>query len=234
MFVALLGALLIGTPSDTTKPVKFTTDLGLVSTSGNTNLTTLNVAEHLGFVSHGWEADQRFSVIYGKSDGEVTTSLWVGSLRGERDVSEHVGIFILGGYERNTFAGIRARYAPQVGVNLKLLAGERDKLRAELGAGYTWQWAVPPGDDREFAGGRGALFYEHLLGEKTRFTQMIEFLPDFKTSEDLRINSETAIAAPITAGIALRAGYIVRYDGLPEAGRKGTDRILTTGVQLSF
>lgn len=234
MLHPLLALLVVAAPADTTKPIKFVADLGVVSTSGNTEVTTFNVAEKLDVLAHGWKFGQTFSVIYGRTDDSTTSSLWVAGVRGDRDLSPRVSLFVMGNFDRNRFAGIRARWSPQLGVAAKLVDGERDKLRLEVGGGYTWQYAVAPGVDQEFAGGRGALFYDRALGPKAKFAQMLEFLPNLKTGKDLRINSETSVTAPITAGIAMRAGYVVRYDGLPEAGFRKTDRILTTGVQLAF
>ena len=234
MISLLLASLIAATPADTVKPVKFTTDAGLVSTSGNTDITTVSVAEHLEVRTGAWRFDQLFSVIYGETDGDATTSLWTGALRAGRDLSSRVSLFVLGTYDRNTFAGIESRITPQLGVNAKVVDQELNKLQLELGVGYTWQQSVPPGVDEEFSGGRGAVFYQHNFGPKAKFTQLLAFLPNFKTSADLRINSETALTAPITAGIAMRVGYSIRYDGLPEPGFKDTDRTLTTGVQLTF
>ena len=48
------------------------------------------------------------------------------------------------------------------------------------------------------------------------------------------MNSETAITAPISRQIALKAAYVVRFDNQPEPGFLDTDRIFTTGVQIVF
>ncbi len=234
MISLLLASLIAATPADTVKPVKFTTDAGLVSTSGNTDITTISVAEHLEVRNGAWRFDQLFSVISGSTDGEATTSLWSGALRAGRDLSSRISLFALGTYDRNTFAGIESRISPQLGVNVKLVDNDVNKLQAELGASYTWQQSVPPGVDEDFAGGRGAVLYQHNFGPKAKFTQLLAFLPNFQNSADLRINSETALTAPITAGIAMRVGYSIRYDGLPEPGFEDTDRTLTTGIQLTF
>lgn len=230
----LLPLLLTLTVADTGKTIKFTGDAGFVNTTGNTEISTINVGDKLEFSAGGWGVVQTFAVIYGRSEGETTTSLWRGALRGDRAISARVGAYVLGEFDRNTFAGIRGRYAPSIGLTALLLESPKDKLRAEAGAGYVWQRGVAPAPDQEFSAGRGALLYERLLGAKSKVTQALEFLPNFKAGDDLRINSETAITAPIVTGVAMKASYVIRYDGLPEPGFKTTDRILTTGVQVTF
>ena len=131
----------------------------------------------------------------------MNTSLWLASLRGARELSSKVSLFVVTEFDRNTFAGISSRYAPQLGIAAKLVDAEKDKLRAEIGGGYTWQNAVAVGESAEFAAGRGALLYARQLGPKASFGQTLEFLPNFKTSDDLRINSETALTAPLASGV---------------------------------
>lgn len=229
--LTLLAVLALGVPADT---VTLTGDIGFVSTSGNTELTTINIGDKLEFRSDAWAVAQKFSVIYGTTEGETSTSLWRGSLRGDRSLSSRVAFFLLSEFDRNTFAGIGSRYGQSAGVAAKVIAGTRDKLDAELGAGYVWQNAVGGGVDQEFSAGRAALMYRRALSAKATFGQSIEFLPNFKQGDDLRINAETSLTAPISTGIAMKAGYVIRYDGLPEPGFKKTDRILTTGLQVTF
>ncbi|HET9066187.1 MAG TPA: DUF481 domain-containing protein [Gemmatimonadales bacterium] len=229
--LTLLAALAIGVPADT---VTFTGDVGFVNTSGNTELTTINVGNKLGMTAGGWSVAQTFGLIYGTSQGETTTSLWRGALRGDRSLAARVGVYVLSEFDRNTFAGIGSRYAESAGLAAKLMVADRDKLDAEVGVGYVWQNASGDGADQEFSAGRAALIYTHALGEKAMVGQTLEFLPNLKTSDDLRINAETALTAPISAGISMKAGYVIRYDGLPEPGFRKTDRILTTGLQVTF
>ena len=70
---------------------------------------------------------------------------------------------------------------------------------------------------------------------KTAFAQeALEVLPDLQHSQNLRINSETDLVAPLSTAISLKVGYVIRFDNLPPAGFKKTDRILTTGIQIAL
>ena len=59
-------------------------------------------------------------------------------------------------------------------------------------------------------------------------------LPDLKTSENLRVNTETGLVAPISSHIGLKISYVIRFDSLPEPGFRKTDRLLTSGVQITY
>ena len=227
----LLAATLAAAPVDT---VTFTGDAGLVSTAGNTDLTTINVGTKVGLTAGAWGVGQSFGLIYGTKDGETSTSLWRATLRGDRGLSSRVGLYLLSEFDRNTFAGLKSRFAQSAGLAAKLVATERTTLTGEAGAGYVWQRGTDAAADEEFAVGRAALSLAQKLGEKATLTQSVELLPNFQESEDLRVNAETAITAPIAAGISMKAAYLIRHDGLPQPGFVKTDRILTTGVQVTF
>jgi putative salt-induced outer membrane protein YdiY len=231
---SLLPILAILATADTGSTVKFTGDAGFVNTTGNTEVTTINLGNKLEFATNGWGVTQTFGLIYGRLDGETNTSLWRAGLRGDRAITARVGLFVRSEFDRNTFAGIRSRFNQSAGLSAQLIDTERTKLRGELGGGYVWQRGVPPALDQDFAAGRAALAFDRFLGEKSRFSQTVEVLPNFKNGDDLRINTQTSLVAPITSGIAMKASYEIRYDGLPEPGFKETDRIFTTGVQVTF
>jgi putative salt-induced outer membrane protein len=234
VILPLLAALIVFAPADTGRAVKFTANAGFVNTTGNTEITSMNFGNTLEAITKGWKFTQTGGVVYGKSDGELNTALWIASVRGSRDLSEDVSLFVVTEFDRNTFSGISSRYAPQLGLSMRLLDGPTDQLRGELSGGYTWQNAVAVGQSAEYAAGRGAVIYKRQLGPKASVAQALEFLPNFKTGEDLRVNSETAVTAPLASGVAMKVSYVVRYDGLPEPTFRTTDRILTTGIQLAF
>ena len=222
------------TVPDTVKHVFFTGDAALVSATGNSDLKSLNLGDKLVFTRAGWKFTQTFSLTYARSQDSVTANILRGSVRADRSVSARVGLFLLTDLERNTFAGIRSRVAPSFGLTALAVATTRDTLRFEVGGGFTFQSAVPPDTNRRFPAGRLGAVFHHQLSGKSAFDQVLEYLPNFSVGRDERINSETSITAPITTGIALKASYVIHYEGLPEPGFKTTDRILTTGVQVTF
>lgn len=229
----LLTLLAVFAMADTTKTA-FTADAGFVNTAGNTELTTINLGNKFTVASAAWGFVQTFSSVVGRTDGETSTSLWRGSLRGDRSLSPRVSLYVLSEFDRNRFAGISSRYGESAGLALALLRAERTSFDLETGAGYVWQNAVSVGESAQFAAGRVAGIFKQKIGPKAEFSQLLELLPNFKVSDDLRINAESAFTAPIAAGISMKAGYLVRHDGLPEPGFEKTDRIFTTGLQVAF
>ena len=79
-----------------------------------------------------------------------------------------------------------------------------------------------------------------MFRENASVSQGIEYLPNLDESADYRINSETTVVAPLSSHVAMKASYQVRFDNLPSLNAAGTaplrksDRILSTGIQLTF
>ena len=85
-----------------------------------------------------------------------------------------------------------------------------------------------------FLAGRAAELYRYTIKTDTYFEERVEFLPNFETSEDYRVNAEANLVAPLSRRLALKLGYVVRFDNLPEPEVKKTDRFFTSGLQVSF
>ncbi len=216
-------------------PVQFTGDLGFVNTAGNSEVTTLNVGERLTYRTAGWVLGEFFNVIYGKTDGTESTSLWKAGARVDRELSQRLAVYGFVGWERNKFAGISRRFEEGVGLAYKVLTGPKSVLDFEAGVSLNQQRSTLAGiPEDKFAAGRAAGLFRYNLSESAFLTQLVEFLPNLEESDDYRVNSETALVASLSKSIALKLGYVVRFDNLPEPGFKETDRIFTSGIQVNF
>lgn len=215
------------------RPWTLETDFGFVNTAGNTATTTLNAGQRASYGTGGWTLSQSFAAVYGKTEGTTSAENYQARLRGDRALSPRIGVYVLGGWDRNEFAGISRRFEEGTGLTFKAIALKRTSLLIEAGVAANQQRSTLD-QDQNFASGRGALLLKQFLGEKAYFTQMAEILPNFKESDDLRVNSETALVAPLSSRVAFKAGYVIRYDKAPEPGFETTDRYLTSGLQIVF
>lgn len=239
--IALLPLLLAAASSDTSgaRPApplfKFAGDVGYVSTAGNSSVRTLNLGNRLSMKTGDVTLSQSFNVINGRSKGVEVTSLWRAGLRGDVAVEPTIGVYASIAFERNVFAGLRSRVANTLGLTAHLVKTPRDRFSVEGGMSLTSQRGVAgKGRDLDFLGGRAATAFAHQLSSKASISQSVELLPNFRQSEDLRINTESLLTAPVSRHVSLRLSYIIRYDGLPEPGFLATDRLFTSGVQVSL
>lgn len=237
--IALLPLLLTLTQADTTRVapvITFTGDVGYVAMTGNQSVETLNVGNKLTVKFVDVTLAQTFLRVYGESEGETTTSLTRASLRVDKGL--RTSLFTAYGlltFERNTFAGLASRITGSSGLTATLLRRGANKVMVEGGLSLNTQRGTgPKGKDSDFLGGRAASTYTHQFTKNAAFVQMVELLPNFRESEDLRINTESAVTAPITSRIGLKLSYVIRYDGLPQKGFLRTDRLFTSGVQVTL
>lgn len=227
------GASAAPSAAQAPRPVQLTLDLGFVNASGNSDVTTLNVGQKLGWTRGAWVFTQTAKVIYGETDGAATAETYEAGLRGAYTIKGRLSAFGLLTYARDPFAGIASRYAQGVGLSLRAVRSTRDSLTVE-GSVSANQERSTADVDKAFAATRAAVAYKRLLGAAAFFTQTLEWLANLQDADDQRLNSETALTAPLSRQVALKAAYVVRYDHQPEPGFQDTDRILTTGVQIVF
>jgi putative salt-induced outer membrane protein YdiY len=220
--------------ADTTHTFSGSGDIGLVNAAGNTDVTTLNVGEALTYAPvKVLRLAQSIAIVYGRTNGVESASLWHGSLRGDRDLGNRWGTYALLEFDRNTFASIDRRFQEGIGALYHPIRSPTDTLGAELGVGLVEQRSTGDSSVTQPIG-RIAGSYRHSFAPKAYGEELLEILPDLQQGRELRINSATNVVAPLFRNVALKASYVVNFDNAPQPGRRKADRFLTTGVQLSF
>ena len=210
-----------------------TVDLGFVSASGNANFTSLNVGEKLTHKLGRIALSENAKILYGRTNGATTTESYDLGARAQYPLTTRVGIYALVGFQRDPFAGLASRWLGGPGVAVGLVQTARDTLAIESGVTSTRERSTAA-VTRSFGAARSAASFKHLFAAKSSLSELVEWVANLKTSDDQRINSETALTAPLSRQVGLRVSYLVRFDNQPEPGFKKTDRILTTGVQIAF
>jgi putative salt-induced outer membrane protein len=226
-------AVTVGAAPAEKPATSFTTDFGYVATSGNTNVSTVNIAERVVHSRGYWRFEQILGVIYGEADGAENANLLRAGLGAEYAMRPWVGVATGAAFDRNRFAGIARRTEEYLGLVFRVRHTAQDTLRLETGASLTQQLGVD-GVQNNFPAGRAAAWYKRTFGASAFFLQTLEFIPNIDVTDDYRLNSESALVAPLSKRLSLKLGYLVRYDNLPEVGFETTDRIFTSGLQLSF
>jgi len=235
--LAPLALLLAVTALPAQEPVpvvtKLTADFGYVQAAGNSQVTTTSVGQKLTQSRGRLGLEQTFNFVYGEQQGTVNTNFLRAGLRGDYKLGGVFSAFATVAYDRNTFAGIERRFEENLGIAWRAIGAPKDTLRIEAGGSVTQQKSTT-GVINDFPAGRAALAYRHLFSASSYFLQAVEGIPNFKDTEDWRVNTESSLVAPISARIGVKVSYVVRFDNLPEPGFQKTDRIFTTGVQITF
>lgn len=229
-FLSLVAAAVIA-PAAAAQTV--TADFGLVSASGNTQLSTINIGDKITKKVRSWTLAQQGAYIYGKTNGVSSANLLKASLRGDHTFIGKVGLFVGSAYERNRFAGF-TRHTDQIaGLTAEVLSMPRDTLKLDGGGVYTNESRVD-GTSKAYPAARAGMAYKHSFGGTSAFLQMAEYVPNLEENEQYRITSESIVTARMTTHLGLKLSYLVRYDSRPATGFGKSDRILTTGLQVTY
>lgn len=218
---------------DKPKPREFVADVGFVNTTGNSRVTTLNAGEKLILRRGKFEHKEQAGSVYGAQDGKQTSNLLFANWRTDYSLTKRLAVFGYVGYDRNTFSGIARRFEEAAGLAYKLLDTERDQWSVELGLAMNQQLSTTD-STTNFASVRSGSLYKHFFTKTAYFSEGLEFLPNLQTTDDYRINSESALVAPLSSHIAMKLAYVIRFDNVPEAKHVKTDRILTSGLQFNW
>jgi len=205
-----------------------------VSTHGNSNVRTLNVAEQAGFNPGSWRFGETFSIVSGYTNDSETVSTLKAGLRADYAVGSRFRLFALGSYTRDRFAGVASRFEEAGGLAYGLLAGPTHVLDFEAGAGRTQQTSTAS-VYQQFWVARLATHYKLNFTTRAFFLQKAEVLSDLQNLKNLLVNTETSVVAPVLSNVGLKLGYVVRFANVPPTPAvKKTDTVLSSGLQLLF
>jgi hypothetical protein len=211
-----------------------TAHAGFIRATGNTSVQTLNLGDRVIARHAALAFTQPFAVVHGRSHGATVTVHWRGMPRADLTLYQDIGLDASVSFERNTFAGLAERVGAGTGLGGQLVKTKADKLVVEGGVSLIPQRrVVASAQDAGFVGGRVATAYVHQLGPRASIAQ-IELPPNLRDRSDLRVNTETDLLVPFPRRAAVKRSYVIHYDGLPEPGYFSTDRLFTSGIQVTL
>lgn len=212
---------------------KITADIGYVAVSGNTQVTTFNIGEKLTQARGRLSLEQSVALVYSQQADSVITNYLRANGRADFKIDRLLALFAGVTFDRNRFAGIERRFEEQLGITARILGTASDTVRIEGGGTFTQQIGTD-GLQQNFPSARGALSWRHSFTEAAYFQQNVEYIPNMKETVDWRVNTESAIVAPLSARMSLKISHVIRYDNLPQPGFMDTDRLFTSGLQITF
>jgi putative salt-induced outer membrane protein YdiY len=212
------------------------TELSFVATGGNASASTLGLK---GTVT-GTSGPHAFKLEVGGIRGETsvtartatgtTTSFTVAETttsqlsaesyfargRYDRELDGAFG-FAGFGWDRNTFAGIRNRYAAVLGLGRTWYDGDTGRLKTDIGATYTIQKDVDPalGADDAFAGVRISVDAIRRISEDVAYASTLLVDQNQEDTEDLRADWTNSVSVALSEALAFKTSLQLVYDNQP-------------------
>jgi putative salt-induced outer membrane protein len=200
-----------------------------LATSGNTDTESFGLAAAFARQPTPWGLEGSALATRSEADGVTSAERSFGAVRLRRALGERAELFGGLSYERNEFAGFDSRAIVEAGGLYKALRGPAHELAFD--AGLTWTNEEPVlGEGDSYLGAVAGLNYVWKISSLAAFRERLIYFPNFDTSDDWRVSSESSIEAAIAASWALRAGFLYTRDNLPPAGFEKADS--ATSVSL--
>lgn len=237
----LLSAVSLGAQDAPKKNLDASLSAGFAQTSGNADALTMNFGNKLKYTVKGWVLNEDLSFFYGEANDDVNANFWNGGLRAERTITPRLGVFVATRFDRNVLQGISSRFEEGFGLDAKLIVATRDQLSLQVG-GSLFQQTLTPGSTaaakRNFPAARVGLDYKHLFSDMAYFQQTAEYLPNLSESGVYLMNTESSLVAPLSKRLAVKMGYVVRYNSTPPVRNavqlKNTDTFFSSGLTFSY
>jgi putative salt-induced outer membrane protein YdiY len=238
---ALMVPCLVAAPAFAEDPVEKklgwfdAAELSFVSTSGNSNSTTLGFRNEtkrvwsdaellveIGSVYSEARPSERFGVgatgegNFSVEQGphETDTNRLYGKAGYGRDLNPFLFWNVAGDAERNPPAGIDYRYTVGAGLGNNWVRQEKVKFRTTYNITYTNE-NFTNGDSQDFPGFRLGYNYENKLTPTTLFESNLLFDDSFDDFSDHRTDWYNAVTVSMTQKIALKVGYRILYRNIP-------------------
>ena len=188
---------------------------GLAMTSGNSDTSTVNSAYELKrdtggplvFKSNGL-------LVWGKSEGVLTSDRLGLDGRIERKLSERTSLFGQTQYLRDSFKSIDYLIAPAVGLTRLLVKNDRTELGVDGGVGGVWEKNPDRDADLDGAVIAGQKF-THKITATTELIQKVSALWKMDDFGDALYVFGAGIAASITAATQMKIEFLDTYKALP-------------------
>lgn len=227
LFAASAPALLAEDPPK--GPWTGSAELSYVSTSGNTDTSSIGFGGELHYKPGIWSVDFKASYVQAESDGVTNaekTMLLVGV---SRALNPRLDYYARAGYLSDEFSGIDSNMNAETGLAYKALTGEAHFLDLGGGVGYTSEDRTN-GENLDFATGSAFAKYKWKFTKNAEFGEDAMFVADLENSDNWRFLSSTSVSAAINSIFSLKAYYNVVHLNDPVPGFEETDS--TTGVSL--
>lgn len=208
-------------------------ELGIVVTGGNTELQVYN-----GKVSNTYKLEKNtFSFgghyMYGTSFDVENSRNWDINAKYERSFSKKLGGFVGVVYEGDEFAGIDNRINGDLGAAYHIFDNDKYSLSSEAGYRHRREKSVS-GVVLNQSQGRLYAIGKKKTSNNWSFQTWMEYLPNFTDSEDWQFNFEPSFNFNFHSNLALKWGYLGKYDNLPVAGNKKFDFTYITSLIAKF
>lgn len=249
---ALAGQTLAQAPE---KPLAADAELGLLTTSGNTDSTALKAKLNLKHEMVRWRNQYVLEALYKEDqleveengqiweESQVTAEKYFGSAQADYKLdSQHRALFVFGSYEEDRFSGYDYQASIAVGYSDRLFQGESSFLDYSVGPGMSFNRTeeVRAADGtllednvkEESAMVRLSALYQYDFSETSKFTQTFASDVALESGANTKTKAESAVTTNINGSLAMKASFTITHNTEVPEDRVSSDR--QTAITLVY
>jgi|SRR5690554_1086309 len=229
---------------DESKRWKVSTELGVISTSGNTETTSvqgkIDAKQHLT----RWQNHYIFSALFkedqvtqddGTKTTEKTAEKYFGSIKSAYQLeNEHSNFFVFGSHAEDEFGSYNRYSTAAIGYGMRLFNGESVQLDAEIGPGYFRGERVLEDETVETETGmilRGAASLAWQISPSAEFKQTLSVESG---DDNTRTVAESSLSTRINASMQMKVGFNVANDSNVAPDKENTDTMTYVNLVYNF
>ena len=209
-------------------------ELGITSTTGNTETTNINGKIDSTHEADKWKHNLFAEAYYAEDQSTKTAERYMLGYKPKYFVSDKDYVFGLLQYDKDEFASIDGRTSEVVGYGRQILDTDVHKLEAEIGLGARQTNYVSAPSTVGLAENEGMVYlagkYVGKISDSAKFSQALRAEAG---EENTAIESVTGLTMTIVGNLASKITYTVRHNTDIE-GAKGENTDTITGVNLLY
>jgi putative salt-induced outer membrane protein len=206
-------------------------ELGFVSTSGNTDTTTLNFGVEFIKEQEQWRHRFAANAINAENSGTTTAERYGLEWQSDYKLSEISWVLGSFRYESDKFSAYDNQQTVTVGYGRKLIDTEVSQLVGEIGIGYRDAELRTTGLSESEAIVRGLLDYTRKVTDNTEFTN--RFLVE-SGSDNTFIQNLAGLSVAMNDKFAVKLGFEYRNNSDVPLGVDDTDTITSANLVYNF
>jgi len=226
------------TPFTPLEPLSAELELGIISTSGNTESAALKGKATIKQDFPNWKNKYLLDTLYkkSKSEGEDDTKttaqkIFLSAQSDYKLNSENSSVFVYGSYTGDRFSGYEYQNTLSVGYSGRLLSDDDYFLDYSLGPGYSFS-KTDKGEDDNNAIVHIELQYDYTINSMATFQQFFSSEVALQEDKNSRSKSETSFSVKLRKDLSMKAAYSITHNSDVPNSKKNTDA--TTSVIFAY
>jgi putative salt-induced outer membrane protein YdiY len=204
-----------------------------VGTGGNSDTSSGGADFSAHRRSLAWQVEAGASAVRSTTSDVKTAERYLGLVRGQRTLTTILGLSTGLRMERDQFSGLGFRSILDTGLSWALVHHSRWTLDGVTGIAWSHESRrFSPSIDRPV--GLLQLLSRVPFGSAGETTQRFTVYPDFSQPSAYRSEAEMMVQAAMSAHLALKIGYLLRFSNEPVPGFGKIDNTTTASVVLRW